>query len=455
MLHAAWEAVAGAFVNASTGREALDSLGVLLRTEDAASVVIARDTRTSSPALSELLATGVRDAGGVVIDLGVATTPQLHFAVRSRCRAEPCEISDYYAGLATAMRDTVPKNPQIPPAIVDCANGVGAKAMRALQEELSSIDMVLVNADTGKDSAPLNEMCGADYVQKSRTMPKVYDDGFATTDEPGASAMWASLDGDADRLVCYISDDDGNFILADGDRFAALVASQVAYALRGAGVSASVGVGQTAYSNGAATEFLQGLPGVEVVMAKTGVKHLEKAVAKFDIGVYWEPNGHGTVLFNDAVRARIAEVKGKIDGEGADDAQYLDCIGRLANQAVGDGVADLLLVLGIMARRELSFRDWVGLYSERATANGIVRVQDKSVVQTEDFDRAVVAPSALRAAISRVSGGSVRAFVRPSGTEDVVRVFAEAEDENTANETLRLVSQAVYDTCGGVGERAN
>jgi len=40
---------------------------------------------------------------------------------------------------------------------------------------------------------------------------------------------------------------------------------------------------------------VQGLP---VVCVPTGVKHLHHAAMQFDIGVYFEANGHGTVVFD-------------------------------------------------------------------------------------------------------------------------------------------------------------
>ncbi len=41
----------------------------------------------------------------------------------------------------------------------------------------------------------------------------------------------------------------------------------------------TIRVGETAYSNGAATDYLLELPCVDVVDSKTGVKHLRRAVA--------------------------------------------------------------------------------------------------------------------------------------------------------------------------------
>lgn len=44
-----------------------------------------------------------------------------------------------------------------------------------------------------------------------------------------------------------------------------------------------------------------------------------------------------------------------------------------------------------------------------------------------------------------------RAFVRPSGTEDVVRVYAEASTQQAADELATAVARHVHQTAGGVG----
>lgn len=38
---------------------------------------------------------------------------------------------------------------------------------------------------------------------------------------------------------------------------------------------------------------------MEPVYAATGVKYLHEKAEHFDIGVYFEANGHGTVIFNE------------------------------------------------------------------------------------------------------------------------------------------------------------
>lgn len=439
MLDAKWEAVAARFVNATDGTRALATLGDLLPAwEGAAAVVIARDTRSSSPMLAAILAKGAQDAGASVIHIGIATTPQLHFCVRARYRNEPHDLEAYYAATRAAFIALCGEKSPERAIIIDCADGVGALAMRELQSLLPGA--TLANTDGSK----LNVGCGADFVQKTRNTPRGVDAKSGT--------LCASLDGDADRIVIYEKAKDGTVTLADGDRFAALLAHEVAHAICAAGINTSLGVAQTAYSNGAATAFLRALPGVQVVIAHTGVKHLERAVHDFDVGVYWEPNGHGTVLYSDKFRDCID--RAATDNSTSKDAiAVLRCIGALSNQAVGDGVADLLLVLGLLTRRSISLANWMALYDERCVANAKVCVRDKAIVRTIDFDRKVAAPDALRERIVRICEHGVRAFVRPSGTEDVVRVFAEADSQDAADRAAVEIARAVYDTCEGVGER--
>lgn len=62
--------------------------------------------------------------------------------------------------------------------------------------------------------------------------------------------------------------------------------------------SIKVGVVQTAYANGSSTAYLSNELKVPVSCVPTGVKHLHHEAEKYDIGVYFEANGHGTVLFS-------------------------------------------------------------------------------------------------------------------------------------------------------------
>lgn len=48
--------------------------------------------------------------------------------------------------------------------------------------------------------------------------------------------------------------------------------------------------------------FFQNIP---VVCVPTGVKHLHHKAQDYDIGVYFEANGHGTVVFNKEAKQKL------------------------------------------------------------------------------------------------------------------------------------------------------
>lgn len=131
----------------------------------------------------------------------------------------------------------------------------------------------------------------------------------------------ASFDGDADRLVYFIvpPESSGRIDLVDGDKilslFALFIREQLSFLNEKEDIKnchrARLGVVQTAYANGASTNYLKQL-GLEVNFTPTGVKYLHEKAAEFDIGIYFEANGHGTVLFSESfigwLEARAKEI---------------------------------------------------------------------------------------------------------------------------------------------------
>jgi phosphomannomutase len=59
--------------------------------------------------------------------------------------------------------------------------------------------------------------------------------------------------------------------------------------------------------------------------------------------------------------------------------------------------------------------------------------------------------AAIDAAVAKYPQG--RAFARPSGTEDAVRVYAEASSQAAADGLAKEVAQLVHDLAGGVSTR--
>jgi phosphoacetylglucosamine mutase len=66
-----------------------------------------------------------------------------------------------------------------------------------------------------------------------------------------------------------------------------------------------IGVVTTPYSNGSFMDFVKNTLGFELILTKTGVKHLHPVAKKFDIGIYFEANGHGTVMYSQNINSTI------------------------------------------------------------------------------------------------------------------------------------------------------
>nr|CAD7262585.1 unnamed protein product [Timema shepardi] len=166
---------------------------------------------------------------------------------------------------------------------------------------------------------------------------------------------------------------------------------------------------------------------VPVACVPTGVKHLHHKALEFDIGVYFEANGHGTVIFSQTtsslIKTAVADA-GLPSDQRAAVTRLADLI-DVINETVGDALSDMLLV-----------------------------EVDRRAIETTDAERKCDKPPGLQdtidSLVAKFKNG--RAFVRPSGTEDIVRVYAEADTQANTDLLAALVTQSVHKMAGGMGE---
>lgn len=266
-----------------------------------------------------------------------------------------------------------------------------------------------------------------------------------------------SFDGDADRVVYFcIRESAPRFALLDGDRIATLLADYISKQLSLCRLTQlRLGIVQTAYANGASTAFAaKQIPKENIVCAKTGVKHLHHEAQEMDVGVYFEANGHGTVIFSNKFVTQVQAATTKQETAGP--AKRLLLLREIINETVGDAFSDFLAVEAVLYAMDLTAEDWLGLYTDLPNVQLKVKVADRGVFETTNAERTCVKPPGLQDKIDELvaaTGNSARSFVRPSGTEDVVRVYAEAETQVVMEGLARSVSQAVFDMAGGVGQR--
>jgi phosphoacetylglucosamine mutase len=334
MLESAWVRLASDFLNVPDEgvAEWLDTVARTHVSDDVRNssscdklVFIGQDTRDSSPRLAEAAEHGVRAMNGKLVQHGLLTTPQLHFIVnqynQAPNQARPTETT-YYNQLADAFnalcKDVPTGSRYRPHVVIDCANGVGAPKFAQLYELIrSSLTVDLVNTGDGR----LNHLCGADYVKLDQKAPESL--------QIKANVRYASFDGDADRVVFfYARPNDEAFVLIDGDKIAVLSAIYLQQLLREADLAdqLTVSVVQTAYANGRSTDYLENTLKVQVHCVATGILNLHEKASESDLGVYFEANGHGTVLFSDKAQALFAKVEDKRI------RSQLDAFIRLINQ---------------------------------------------------------------------------------------------------------------------------
>lgn len=427
MLDPSWESLANELANAPED----DVQGVVDRLQSSRlhppgspRVILAWDTRPSSERLAALAAKGVKLMCNVGVSLDVRevlTTPQLHHIVRMHnlCGPEDAWSGEegYYAmlteGYLSLLDAHIAANPstRLPPRgriYVDGACGVGALKARALGLVLGERGPALAVIN-GPGDGQLNDGCGAEFVQKARRPPRGLDDGSLLPANP-----WCcSLDGDGDRVVFHTFDSDGVWHVFDGDKIAALLAlfcrEHAVQALGDVGADL-VSVVQTAYANGASTGFLA-QAGLGLIRAKTGVKHLHEKAHGCHIGVYFEANGHGTVLFSESVVTDLQAVVASEDKSNVAraSARALLAMRTLINQvcggttgrrpnvdgssrrvphghcplpsgkAVGDALSDVLAVEAVLRLRGWGMADWGTLYRDLPSRQTKIAVSDRHV----------------------------------------------------------------------------
>jgi phosphoacetylglucosamine mutase len=480
-------------------------------------VLVGYDTRDSSPRIAQLVREAATALGAVCLDYGMVTTPQLHYYVGvlgKRFRApgsSPLRVPTAvaYRALFDAFLDLMPDAAAAARGLtVDCANGVGALAFTDLMEHCArrgrALPWALANSPLSPEGrllpAKVNDQCGAEFVQKLRAWPQ----GVACLPPPASQAepqhgagqpgcaasvhdvehLYVSVDGDCDRLVLFLpnphtaaeaegahsSGDEAAAahcrsgpVLLDGDRIGVLMARFLRAWLLEAELDLSLGMVQTPYANGASAAFARGL-GVDAVFAHTGVKHLHAVAHRYDVGVYFEANGHGTVLFSEAALTAIDAAAAKADaaaagmtaGAAADAAigpagcaaLRLRAITRLVNPYIGDALSDLLATLLLLQLGCVRAVDWAGWYADVPSHMDKVVVPDRTQVVVDDVREDIcVAPAGLQgaiaAAVAETGDAQARAFVRPSGTEDIVRVYAEATTVDDAKALCCVVQSLV------------
>ncbi|ODQ77394.1 hypothetical protein BABINDRAFT_163640 [Babjeviella inositovora NRRL Y-12698] len=447
MLEQSWEKYATELANAShtelpqTVADLVKTLSIDLSIP--ASVVIARDSRDSGPALLQSTKDGISVFSGEIADFGLLTTPQLHYLTRcfnDKAFGTPTEqgyfekVAASYQAIYQLYGFTSKRA-----ITIDAANGIGGpKITDSLASLLANeIEFTVVNNEFTTPEA-LNFSCGADFVKTGQKLP--------ANVQPSPNTLYASFDGDADRVVCYYVNGIGQFRLLDGDKIATLLAKFMQETLAQTSLDITIGVVQTAYANGSSTDYATQKLSLPMACTATGVKHLHHAAKEFDIGIYFEANGHGTVLYSPETIEKLTLFASQ-NAEETKLVLTLLHLSDLINQTVGDAIGDLLAIVILCQIMDKSPEQWDNEYTDLPNALDKLLVSDRSLFTTTDAERKLVTPAGLQGKIEAVytKYPRGRSFVRASGTEDAVRVYVEAEKAGDVASIMEEVKKAVLE----------
>ncbi|HRQ35727.1 MAG TPA: phosphoglucosamine mutase, partial [Chiayiivirga sp.] len=132
------------------------------------------------------------------------------------------------------------------------------------------------------------------------------------------------------------------------------------------------------------------------------------------------------------VHRALVEQGGVLGGEASG---HILCLDRAST---GDAIVSALQVLEVLARRGLSLEEALADYRPLPQRTVNLRLAGDA--------RRIVDSDGVRAALEiaqRAVAGRGRAFLRPSGTEPVIRVTVEADDAALMDEVLVALAAAV------------
>lgn len=342
-------------------------------------ILFGYDTRPSCPHIITNLINGFESVSTpVFINSHQVSTPLLHHIAFNNGKLS--SIQEYL----DVLRNTSLKyNPY-----VDCAGGVGACVLQLLNHKNLKIGCL-------PQQNTLNVECGSEHILQTQSPPKKW--------KMHPNEYGCSLDGDADRLIFWNINNNNKFQIFDGDNQMAL------WALFLKTKFPSVVAVTTPYCNGATIDFLKKNK-ITVKLTKTGIKNLHAEAMNHPVAVYFENNGHGTAHISNDILLKNGQKLVK-------------------NELIGDGIYNIFTTMQILEELEMTWDDWYNLYKKRKTYQYKIPLENIPDIQTTGTIYQTTQPIWLKEFIERKSKKyNARIFMRPSGTEPIIRIYLEADN---------------------------
>ena len=269
--------------------------------------------------------------------------------------------------------------------VVDCANGA---AYKVAPEALWELGAEVIRIGVEPNGRNINLKCGS-------TAPEALADKVREV----RADIGIALDGDADRVVIV----DEKARIVDGDQLMAVIAES----WHRQGRLAGGGVVATVMSNLGLERYLQGI-GLTLARTAVGDRYVVEHMRKHGYNVGGEQSGH--IVLSDFT-------------------------------TTGDGLVSALQVLSVVVSTGKSVSDVCKRFEPLPQILKNVRYSEGRPLEDDRVRKTI------EGAKERLGSGG-RIVIRPSGTEPVIRVMAEGDDE-------RLVATVVGDICEAVAKAAH
>ncbi len=268
---------------------------------------------------------------------------------------------------------------------IDAGHGAGYRVAPEVLEELGAHVFAIGCEPNGEN---INDGCGA-----------LHPGGLQALVREKGAAIGIALDGDAER--CLLVDEDGELVA--GDEILAIAARE----MKRAGLLRNATVVATVMSN-LGLQIALRRQGVELRRTPVGDRYVVEEMVRGDYALGGEQSGH--ILFLD-------------------------------HNTTGDGLITALAVLAIMVEHGRPLSE---LRREAMTRYPQVLVNVRVAERRDVMADPRVAP--LVGEIERTLGERGRILVRASGTEPLIRVMVEGEDEATVRGHAESVAAAIRET---------
>lgn len=272
---------------------------------------------------------------------------------------------------------------------IDCANGSASVSASRIFSELGAEITMLSDSPDGYN---INQNCGSTNVETLRR----------TVLEHGLDAGIA-FDGDADR--CIMVDEKGNTV--DGDTIMAICALD----MKERGKLRKNTIVATVMSNFGLTKFCEER-NIALILTSVGDRYVSERMREQGYLLGGEQSGH--IIFGE-------------------------------HSVTGDGQLTALKVLEIICKKKIPL----------SSAASVMKVYPQSLVniKADDTQKALFGSDTeiaekIRALSSSLSGNG-RILVRPSGTEPLIRIMAEASDTDTVKRITSELAEFISKKIGG------